>query len=86
VPIEPEAPGWFTTTTFCPSAPSSSPATTRVTWSVEPPADQGTMMVIGLSGFHSAAVAAPASAMPSIVATAVIAILRMISSRLWLWS
>src|SRR5690606_32770749 len=37
-----------------PSAFSSSPAVTRVTWSVEPPAAQGTMIVIGFVGFHSA--------------------------------
>ena len=52
VPIEPDAPGWLTTTTFWPSAFSISAAVTRVTWSVEPPAAHGTMMVIGFSGFQ----------------------------------
>src|SRR5262245_15125198 len=42
-------------TIFCPSAFSSSAAVTRVTWSVEPPAAHGTMMVIGFVGFHCAA-------------------------------
>src|SRR5258708_33228401 len=41
-------------TIFAPSASSSSPAATRVTWSVAPPAAQGTMMLIGLDGFHCA--------------------------------
>jgi hypothetical protein len=52
VPIEPDAPGWLTTTIFWPSAFSISAAVRRVTWSVEPPAAHGTMMVIGFSGFH----------------------------------
>jgi hypothetical protein len=55
VPIEPDAPGWFRITTFWPSAFSISAAVTRVTWSVEPPAAHGTMIVMGLSGFHCAA-------------------------------
>jgi len=63
-PIEPEPPGWLTTTTVWPSAFCSSPATTRITWSVEPPAAQGTMMLIGRSGFQSAS-AGPARAAPA---------------------
>src|SRR5258706_10381838 len=54
VPIDPAPPGWLTITIFAPSASSSSPAATRVTWSVAPPAAQGTMMLIGLDGFHCA--------------------------------
>ncbi len=39
---------------------------TRVTWSVEPPAAQGTMIVMGFSGFHCAAAgAATTSARPA---------------------
>ena len=49
-PIEPEAPGWFTTTKRWPSASSKSVATMRAIWSVEPPAAQGTMRVTGRSG------------------------------------
>jgi hypothetical protein len=52
--MDPEAPGWLTITTFCPSAFSISAAVTRVTWSVEPPAAHGTMIVIGLLGFQVA--------------------------------
>jgi len=52
VPTEPEAPGWLTMTIFWPSEVSSSPAAIRVTWSVEPPAPQGTMTVIGFVGFQ----------------------------------
>ena len=48
-------------TTFWPSTFSISAAVTRVTWSVEPPAAQGTMMVIGLVGFHCCAEAAGAT-------------------------
>ena len=69
MPIEPAAPGWFTITTFWPSAFSSSAAVTRVTWSVEPPADQGTMMVIGFDGFHCAAAANEARASAAATAT-----------------
>ena len=54
MPIEPDAPGWLTTTTFWPSAFSISAAVTRVTWSVEPPAAHGTMIVMGFVGFHVA--------------------------------
>src|SRR5258706_7844784 len=54
VPIEPAPPGWLITTILVPSASSSSPAATRVTWSVAPPAAQGTMMLIGFVGFHCA--------------------------------
>jgi hypothetical protein len=61
VPTEPDAPGWFRITTFWFSAFSSSAAVTRVTWSVEPPAAQGTMMVIGLFGCHWAWAAPAAS-------------------------
>jgi hypothetical protein len=42
----------LTITTFWPSAVSISAAVRRVTWSVAPPAAQGTMMVMGRSGFH----------------------------------
>ena len=61
VPIEPEAPGWLTTTMVASSASSRRGATTRVIWSVEPPADQGTMMLMGCSGCQpwSCAHAAP---------------------------
>jgi hypothetical protein len=52
VPIEPEAPGVLTITSFCPSAFSISAAVTRTTWSVEPPAAHGTITVIGRSGFQ----------------------------------
>src|SRR5262245_25362607 len=58
VPIEPAPPGWLMTTIFVPSASSSSPAATRVTWSVAPPAAHGTMMLIGFVGFHCACAAA----------------------------
>ena len=62
MPIEPDAPGWLTMTIFWPSAFSISAAVTRVTWSVEPPAAHGTMMVIGLVGFHCWAAAGAATA------------------------
>ncbi len=62
LPMEPEAPGWLTITTFWPSVFSISAAVTRVTWSVEPPAAQGTMMVMGRSGFHCWASTGPPSA------------------------
>ncbi len=52
--MEPAAPGWLTTTIFWPSTFSSSAAVTRVTWSVEPPAAQGTIRLMGLLGFHCA--------------------------------
>src|SRR5688572_11571374 len=52
VPMEPDAPGWLTITTFWPRCFSSSAAVMRVTWSVEPPAAQGTMIVTGLEGFQ----------------------------------
>jgi hypothetical protein len=52
----------LTTTIFWPSTFSSSAAVTRVTWSVEPPAAQGTIRLIGLVGFQFWACAAPASA------------------------
>ncbi len=42
-------------------------AVTRVTWSVDPPAPQGTIMLIGASGFQSCAEADPASASPDSV-------------------
>src|SRR5690606_37981907 len=51
--MAPEAPGWLTTTTSTPSASARIGAVTRVTWSVEPPAPQGTIRLIGRSGFHS---------------------------------
>ena len=54
MPIEPDAPGWLTITTFWPSAFSISAAVMRVTWSVEPPAAHGTMIVIGREGFQLA--------------------------------
>src|ERR1700742_3763220 len=41
---------------------SNSAATMRVTWSVDPPAAQGTIRLIGRTGFQSAAPAAPGSA------------------------
>ena len=44
--------------TFWPSAFSISAAVTRVTWSVEPPAAHGTMIVMGFVGFHCCADAA----------------------------
>src|SRR6185295_737103 len=53
--MAPDAPGWLTITMVCPSAFSSSAAVTRVTWSVEPPAAQGTIRLIGRVGFHCAA-------------------------------
>ena len=59
VPIAPEAPGWLTTTTLVPSASARIGAVTRVTWSVEPPAPQGTMMLIGPPGSQSWAAAVP---------------------------
>src|SRR3954465_3231873 len=70
VPIDPDAPPWFTTTTFCPSAFSISAAVTRLTWSVDPPAAQGTISVIGFSGFPGefCADAAPVSASTAAVA------------------
>src|SRR6478735_6372697 len=40
-----------------PSDFSISPATSRVIWSVEPPAAQGTIRLIGRTGFQSAACA-----------------------------
>ena len=52
VPIEPEAPGWLTTTIVWPSTFSSSAAVTRVIWSVEPPGAQGTIRLIGRVGFQ----------------------------------
>src|SRR5262245_9964457 len=77
VPMEPAAPGWLMMTIFAPSASSSSPAATRVTWSVAPPAAHGTMMLMGLFGFHCAcAEAARASAA---AATAVFSILMSVS-------
>ena len=48
-------------TTFWPSAFSISAAVTRVTWSVEPPAAHGTMIVIGFVGFHVACASAGAA-------------------------
>ena len=48
-------------TTFWPSAFSISAAVTRVTWSVDPPAAHGTMIVIGFVGFHCCADAAGAT-------------------------
>jgi len=54
VPMEPAPPGWLTMTMRWPSAPSISEAASRVTWSVAPPAAQGTMMVTGLVGFQVA--------------------------------
>ena len=42
-------------TTFWPKDFSISAAVTRVTWSVEPPAAQGTMTVMGRLGFQSCA-------------------------------
>src|SRR5258708_24848517 len=44
-----------------PSDFSISPATSRVIWSVEPPAAQGTIRLIGRVGFQSAAAAGNAS-------------------------
>jgi hypothetical protein len=64
VPIEPDAPGWLTMTMVWPSAFSSSAAVTRVTWSVDPPAAQGTIRLIGRVGFHCCAWAAPVSVRP----------------------
>jgi hypothetical protein len=52
VPIDPEAPGWLTTTIVWPSTFSSSAAVTRVIWSVEPPAAHGTIRLIGRVGFQ----------------------------------
>src|SRR5439155_21050322 len=46
----------------CPSAFSSSAAVTRVTWSVEPPAAQGTIRLIGRTGFQFCAAPGPAIA------------------------
>ena len=54
VPIAPDAPGWLMMTMDCPSGPSSSDATTRVTWSVEPPAAHGTMRLMGRVGLQPA--------------------------------
>ena len=62
VPIAPEAPGWLTTTTLTPSSSARIGAVTRVTWSVDPPAPQGTMMLIGPPGSQSWATAAPTDA------------------------
>src|SRR5688572_16640045 len=62
VPIDPDAPGWFTITTFWPRCFSSSAAVMRVTWSVEPPAAHGTMIVTGFEGFQFCAWAAVATA------------------------
>jgi hypothetical protein len=59
VPIEPDAPGWLTTTIVCPSAFSSSAAVTRVIWSVEPPGAHGTIRLIGRVGFQFWASALP---------------------------
>ena len=70
MPIEPDAPGWLTMTTFWPSAFSISAAVTRVTWSVEPPAAHGTMMVIGFVGFQVACAEAGAAASASAAASA----------------
>ena len=52
MPIDPEAPGWLTMTIVWPSTFSSSAAVTRVIWSVEPPAAQGTIRLIGRVGFQ----------------------------------
>ena len=52
VPMEPDAPGWFTTTNLPPIAASISAATRRAIWSVEPPAAHGTISVTGRSGFQ----------------------------------
>ncbi len=68
VPVEPDAPGWLRITTFWPSASESSPATTRVTVSVEPPADHGTMIVTGSLGFQSCATAGPATRKAAVAA------------------
>src|SRR5688572_2724464 len=65
VPIEPEAPGWLTITTFWPRCFSSSAAVMRVTWSVEPPAAQGTMIVTGFDGFQFWEYAGSAASTPS---------------------
>ena len=47
--------------TFWPSAFSISAAVTRVTWSVDPPAAHGTMIVMGFVGFHVACASAGAA-------------------------
>ena len=67
-------------TTFCPSAFSISEAVTRVTWSVEPPAAHGTMIVMGFVGFHCCAVAAGAIASIRAVAIPVTINVRLLRS------
>src|SRR4051794_1591727 len=58
-----------------PSDFSISPATSRVIWSVEPPAAQGTIRLIGRAGFQSAAAGTDRNAAPIAQNTAVICIL-----------
>src|SRR5580693_1683132 len=52
--MAPDAPGWLMMTMVWPSDFASSEAVTRVTVSVEPPAAQGTIRLIGRDGFHAA--------------------------------
>src|SRR5580704_5118103 len=59
--MAPEAPGWLMMTMVWPSDFSISPATSRVIWSVEPPAAHGTIRLIGRVGFQSAAAAGKAN-------------------------
>jgi hypothetical protein len=57
-------------TTFWPNASVNSPASTRVTVSVEPPADHGTTMETGPSGCHSACASGALTTMADTAATA----------------
>ena len=52
----------------------------RVTWSVEPPAAQGTMRLIGRVGFHCCAWPVPATVMPMATATRVFRNVRVFMS------
>jgi hypothetical protein len=84
VPIEPDAPGWLTTTIFWPSTFSISAAVMRVTWSVEPPAAHGTIRLIGLVGFHCAHAGAAANRQRRPGRPAVLAKVRRCMDGVWM--
>ncbi|CFP65398.1 Uncharacterised protein [Bordetella pertussis] len=66
MPMAPEAPGRFSTTTVWPRALPSSTPIRRATVSLVPPAACGTMILMGWSAGHSAlAAAAPSRPAPS---------------------
>src|SRR6185369_15751915 len=62
VPITVPAPGRVSTTMVCPKLSVSLLPTTRLRMSADPPGANGTMILIGLSGYLSAADCAFASA------------------------